>query len=219
MKQNLTKNQNIVFSEINSFIQQKGIAPTFSELKNKLMNHGLKLKSINSITQYLNILENKGYLKKNSCKRGIKLLKKAREDFIEIPFLGNADCGEPLSFTDDCPEDQITLSSKYLEKSFEYFFVRATGDSMNKDKINDGDYVLVKRFKGEAEDGDRVVASVNGLGTIKKLKKNKKTIALTPNSTNPQHTPIILHPEDETYICGKVDRVFNLSDEKNNTLE
>ncbi len=214
MVNKLSKKQSIVFSEINSFIKQTGFAPTFSELKKRLTEQGLKLKSPNSITQYLNVLESKGYLKKNSQKRGIKLLRKNITDFVEIPFLGLADCGQPLSFADDYIEEYITISSKYLEEGFDYFFVRATGNSMNKDKINDGDYVLVKRFRGTPENGENVIASVNGLGTIKKFKKTEKTVVLAPNSTESRHQPIIFHPDDQAHICGKVDKVFSFADGK-----
>jgi phage repressor protein C with HTH and peptisase S24 domain len=32
-----------------------------------------------------------------------------------------------------------------------------------------------------------------------------------PNSNNTKHQPIILHPDDQIYICGKVEKVFSFS--------
>lgn len=214
MDKKLTRNQNLVFQELTLYVKKRGFTPTFSELKQVLNKRGLVLKSINSIKQYLNALEEKGYIKNNSEKRGIKILKNLSNKFVEIPFLGVADCGEPLSFADNSVEDYVTISSNYLEddESFDYFIIKARGDSMNKEKINDGDYVLVKRFRGEPEDGDNVVASINGTGTIKKFKKKDDNIALTPNSTNSKHQPVILHPDDQINVCGKVKKVFRFAE-------
>lgn len=215
MNKELTSNQNLVFQELSSFVKKRGFAPTFSELKASLSRRGLKLKSINSVKQYLDSLEEKGFIKKLSEKRGIKILKNTSEDFVEIPFLGVADCGEPLSFADDQIEEYVSISSKYLDDddSFDYFIIKAKGDSMNKEKISDGDYVLVKRFRGEPEDGDNVVASVNGTGTIKKFRRKDDTVALSPSSTNSKHQPILLHPDDQVNVCGKVKKVFNFAGE------
>jgi SOS-response transcriptional repressor LexA len=62
MEQDLTKNQSIIFGALNQFLQRKGYPPTLLELKEFSRSRGLKVKSLNSIAQYLNALEQKGYL-------------------------------------------------------------------------------------------------------------------------------------------------------------
>ena len=132
------------------------------------------------------------------------------KDIIDIPVLGTADCGEPLSFADDYIEDHIQISKKFIKGNKEdYFFVRAQGDSMNKEGIKDKSYVLVRKGQNVSGHGENVLAVVNGLGTIKKLYCQKDAIFLSPHSTNPKHKPIVLHPNEEIFICGQVNRVFN----------
>lgn len=212
MENKLTKNQNNVFLAINSFFQKRGYFPTLKELKDTLTKKGLKLKSINSVVQYLNVLEQKEYIQRFSKPRGIRILKKIAENFVEIPLLGNANCGEALSFADDTIEDYISISSKHIKNNVkDYFFIKAVGNSMNRSKINNGDLVLVKKIEGEPQLNNIVVAVINGLGTIKKFQKIGEMPVLLPNSTNSNYQPIILHPEDQINVCGKVERVFNFS--------
>ena len=212
MENKLTKNQNTVFLAISSFLREKGYSPTLKELKDVLAKKRLELKSINSVVQYLNVLERKGYIEKFSKTRGIKILKKLVENFVEIPLLGNANCGEALSFADDHIENFINISKKHIKgDQNDYFFIKALGDSMNKSKINNGDLVLVKKLQEKPQIDNIVVAVINGLGTIKKFQEIDRMPVLLPNSTNRNHQPIILHPDDQINICGEVERVFNFS--------
>ena len=132
------------------------------------------------------------------------------KDIVNIPVLGTADCGEPLSFADDYIEDHIQISKKFIKgKEEDYFFVRAKGDSMNKEGIKDKSYVLIRRGQEVNGNGENVLVVVNGLGTIKKLNRQKDIILLSPSSTNLKHKPIVLHPEEEFLVSGLVERVFN----------
>ena len=132
------------------------------------------------------------------------------KDIINVPVLGIADCGEPLSFADDYIEDHIKISKKFIKgNEKDYFFVKAQGDSMNKEGIKDKSYVLVRRGQDVSGNGENVLAVVNGLGTIKKLNRQKDAILLSPSSTNSKHKPIVLHLEEEFFVSGLVERVFN----------
>lgn len=211
MGEQLTPKQKIVLETLRLFISKNGESPTLRELKTLLKKKKMKAASLNGLVQYLKALEEKGYIQRFPKVRGIRLLESNIKNFIEVPLVGNADCGEPLSFADDHVEDYINVSKKVIKgDKRDYFFVRAVGDSMNKEKINDSDYVLVKKTQN-IENGDNVVAVVNGLGTIKKVRKDKDKIVLAPNSTNPKHKLIILHPEDEVLICGKVEKIIKSS--------
>jgi SOS-response transcriptional repressor LexA len=130
---------------------------------------------------------------------------------FDIPIMGMADCGEPLSIADDYIEDYMQVSSGFIKgRKEDYFFVRAHGDSMNKENIKDKNLVLIKKDNSEPRNGDKVLAIVNGCGTIKKFLKRADAIYLCPNSTNPKHKPIVLHFSDEIFIAGKVNHVFDL---------
>ena len=212
MNKELTQKQSKVLSAIEEFINKKGFSPTFEELRKLLVKKGMKLKSNNSLVQYIGVLEEKEFVQNFKKARGIRILDETVKNFIAIPLLGNANCGEALSFADDYIEDLINISKKHIkENQNDYFFVKAVGDSMNKSKINNGDLVLLKKLQGKPQLGDIVVAVINGLGTIKKFQEIDGVPVLLPNSTNTTYQPIILHPEDQINICGKVERVFNFS--------
>jgi len=210
MGEELTLKQKIVLETLSSFISEKGHSPTLRELRALLKKRKMKVASLNGLVQYLKTLEEKHYIQRFPKVRGIRLLENNIKNFIEIPLLGNANCGEPLSFADDYIEDYINVSKKIIRGSKQdYFFVRAIGDSMGRENINDTDYVLVRKTQ-DIENGDNVVAVVNGLGTIKKIRKEEDKIVLMPNSTNPKHKPVVLHPEDEILICGKVEKIIKI---------
>jgi len=112
MDKELTPKQKLVLQGIREYISRNATSPTFTELIKVLNKKGLTLKSNNSLTQYLEVLEEKGFIEKSSVKRGIRLVEKIENIFVEIPLLGNANCGEALSYADGIIEDFIQISRK-----------------------------------------------------------------------------------------------------------
>lgn len=93
-----------------------------------------------------------------------------------------------------------------IKPGTKYFILRASGDSMNKVGINDGDLVLC-RFSEKAETGDKVVALLGGENvTIKYYDKKDGLRILLPKSTNSIHQPII--PEEGDSVQGIVQEVI-----------
>lgn len=208
MREQLTQKQKIVLDALRSFISRKGHSPTLKELGAFLKTKKMKIASLNGPVQYLKALESKGYVQRFPRPRGIRLLEGNIKNFVEIPLVGNADCGEPLSFADDQVEDYINVSKKIIRgDKKDYFFVKAVGDSMDREGIDNNDYVLARKTH-DVENGANVLAVINGLGTIKKIQKDRDRLVLVPSSTNPRHKPIVLHPEDEVLICGRVEKVI-----------
>lgn len=127
-------------------------------------------------------------------------------EMIAIPLVGSAPCGLPLMHEENIQESIMVEKSK-IKPGFTYFIVQATGDSMNKAGINDGDLLLC-RYGVKAETGDRVVALLGGENvTIKYYDKDKEgRRILLPKSTNPMHNPII--PEEGDSVQGVVQEVL-----------
>ena len=72
-------------------------------------------------------------------------------------------------------------------------------------KINDGDYIIINADYKDFTSGDKVLVVIDGLATVKTYKKiDDQTIGLFPESTNKEHKPIYLTPEDNFIINGKV---------------
>lgn len=94
-----------------------------------------------------------------------------------IPVLGKVQAGVPVEAIQDII-DYEDISNISKDPS-EYFALQVKGQSMEP-KFSEGDVVIVKK-QDIAEDGDIVIAMVNGdEATIKKLKKRADGIVLLP---------------------------------------
>jgi len=153
------------------------------------------LKSPRSVAQYLNVLEEGGYIQRGKGARNIKIIKSPYDNNIssktvKIPIVGYISCGVPF-LAEENIEKQVVISEKIAKPPYKYFILRAVGDSMNKVDINDGDLVLVRQ-QMMANNGDIVVALIDDEATIKQLRLYKNYITLEPKSTNTEHCPIVL---------------------------
>lgn len=102
-----------------------------------------------------------------------------------IPVLGRVAAGIPLTAVEyiiDTEEIPQAMAS-----DGEYFGLQVKGDSMEP-KISNGDVVIVRK-QSDADDGDLVIALVNGDdAVVKRLKKYADGIALI--SSNPAYEPM-----------------------------
>ena len=78
---------------------------------------------------------------------------------------------------------------------------------MNQRDIQGGNLVLVRQ-QPTAENGDRIVALIDGEATIKEFHRTNSAIVLKPRSTNKQHQPIIL--TNDFQILGVVQSVITI---------
>lgn len=102
-----------------------------------------------------------------------------------IPVLGRVAAGIPIEAEQEIL-DWEEISDK-LATSGEFFALKVKGDSMEP-KFSNGDVLIVRR-QDYAEDGDYVIAIVNGSeGVCKRLKKYDGGIALV--SLNPAYPPM-----------------------------
>ncbi len=105
---------------------------------------------------------------------------------FRIPVLGRVAAGIPISACEDVLDyEEITED---MRRDGDYFALRIQGDSMEP-KISDGDVVIVRQQE-DADDGDIVIALVNGDDAVcKRLKKYQDgSVALL--STNPMYGPL-----------------------------
>lgn len=212
----LTKKEQTVLTTIKKFQAEKEKMPTIREIHKRVGNLGLKVKSLASIFLYLRSLEEKGYIRRNSEDRGIILCDKNKQKFISIPILGAANAGSPTFFAEQNVEGYLKISRRLIAKKITDFIfaIEVFGDSMdqaevNNKKINNGDYILVDSQYKDYHNGDKVLATVDGLATIKNFfKVDRETIGLFPQSSNKSHKPIYLTPEDNFVINGKIIEVL-----------
>ena len=127
-------------------------------------------------------------------------------DIIKIPMLGRVACGEPLYTEQNIIGDVFV--DPHLSSSGTLFALRSIGRSMEP-RINDGDTLII-REQQTAEDGDIVIATINGdEGTCKKLRKYPDHIVLVP--LNPVYEPLYYNINEveslPVRIVGKVIQV------------
>ena len=123
-----------------------------------------------------------------------------------IPILGTASCGQPILAVEE-KEGEVPISKDLLKSGEKYFILRASGTSMNKSGINNGDLVLIRQ-QSTASNGENVVALIDNEATIKEYHHKGGMVILKPNSTDLEHNPIIL--TEEFKVQGVVERVINI---------
>ena len=122
---------------------------------------------------------------------------------VVINVLGRVAAGIPINaITDIIDTEEI---SETLAKTGEFFGLKIKGDSMTP-TICDGDVIIVRQ-QDDAENGDIVVATINGdEATCKRLRKYKEGIELV--SINPSYAPFEFSNDEirekPVKIIGKV---------------
>lgn len=120
----------------------------------------------------------------------------ALKNTVKIPlYLNLASCGSPNA-ADTHVDEYIEVDTRRARPGYQYYVVRADGDSMDLVGINDGDLVLV-RSQNYADIGQKVVACVEGGTTIKEYQHTGEYPVLVPRSSNKEHIPVVLSEDAE----------------------
>lgn len=195
----LTRKQRDILEFIRHFIDDNGYAPSYREIA-----HYFELSSTGTIAEYINILEEKGYLTKDAMEARAIQLTPAFDDGVElhsIQLLGIIDAGRPIEAirtneTIDIPRDMMGKKT---------FALRVRGESMIDDGILEGDYVIIEQT-ASPRNGDIVVALVdNTNATLKRFYDEKANIRLQPANKTMK---AMLFKRDRVTIQGKVKGVI-----------
>jgi len=155
------------------------------------------------VVQYLEVLEEKGYIvRRKNAWRNIEL-RNADGGWgtVSIPVVANVGCDDLSVFAQEQADEFIEVDKHIVDEAGEIVAVRAVGDSMNDAGINSGDYILVQ-FTNNVQNGDRVAAIVGDMVTVKRLERRDGVTILYPESKDPKYKPIILR--EDFKITGKV---------------
>lgn len=120
---------------------------------------------------------------------------------LTLPF---ADQGVKAGFpspAQDYMTDSIDLNRELIRHPATTFYARASGDSMKDCGIDDGDLLVIDKAL-EPQDGDIVVAYIDGEFTLKTVRfdDNEKCIWLVP--ANKEYSPIKITEENNFLIWG-----------------
>ena len=98
-------------------------------------------------------------------------------------------------------ENPLDLNEWMVRNAPATFYVRVAGDSMNGAGILHNDILIVDKSL-DAQNGDVVIASVNGEFTVKYLRKRGMAVSL--EAANPNYHPIQFTSEMELQTWGVV---------------
>jgi len=200
MATRLTTAQQKVLVFIQEFIARHRFAPTAKEIAG---NFGIAEKNG---FYYLDLLERKGYLRRRPhSPRRIELVGEALpRSPVRVPVLGRVPAGPPLEAVEEV-EGELFLDPALLGEG-EIFSLRVKGDSMTGAHICDGDHVLV-RSQARAEEGEIVVAVIDGEATVKRFRRSRGKVRL--EAANPAYPPIVVPAGAPSFrIAGKVVGVY-----------
>lgn len=189
----LTKRQQQVLDFISSYLDEYACPPTLREISQHIDAKG----TVTAI-RHLDELERKGYIhRREGSSRSISVT--GRGGTTSVPIIGKIKAGPPsLAFEDIqgyCNLDTGWVNTKGC------FILRVDGDSMIDDHILDGDLALI-RPQNTADNGDIVVALIDGEATLKRYYREEDHIRLEPR--NRTMTPIILSGNTDVVIIGKL---------------
>lgn len=200
MKKPLTTKQKMVYDYICKYIKKNEKSPTLEEMKGFL-----GVVSINSISQYLETLESGGYIsRRRHDKRNIDLVEVKNNNeikwFVQVPVVASVGCDDLSTFAEENVDEFLQVEKSFVKKS-NMVAVRAVGNSMNDAGIENGDYVLIDQ-NIEIQNGDRVVAIVDGMATLKRFESKENFAVLWPESKDEKYKPIIVNQDFK--LVGKV---------------
>jgi repressor LexA len=161
--------------------------------------------------KHVRMLESKGVIELRPGRaRGIRLpaspsARRAarRDEMISLPILGRVAAGSPIGAAAGHDGQMLFDRAAFFPQPD--YLLRVKGDSMRDDGILDGDLIAVHR-SAVAENGQIVVARIDGEITVKRLQRKRDRILLMPR--NPDYAPIEV-PADadfaiEGLYCGLV---------------
>jgi repressor LexA len=190
----LTKRQKELLDHIDDHIRRRGYAPTLEEI-----GRHFRLGSVATVHKHLTNLQRKGLIRRKwNRSRSIELVplhRRARA--AEVPLLGRVAAGSPIEAI-EVPET-IAIPEAFARGANTYV-LQVQGTSMVEDGILDGDYIVVDG-RSVANNGETVVAVVDGAATVKKFYRERGRVRLQP--ANASLDPIIVRDRN-TEIRGVV---------------
>jgi repressor LexA len=192
----LTARQQQVYDFLTRHIAANGYPPTLQEIARHLQVSGNL-----GVLRHLEALERKGLISRNpGSSRAIVLTGQLKSDAVALPLVGSVRAGQP-QLAEEEVEAHLAVD-RSLVKSRESFLLRVKGDSMIEAHITPGDLVVV-RPQATAENGEIVVALINGEATLKRFYREREEIRLKPENTA-MKSLIYREGDADVQIIGKV---------------
>ncbi|OGU18616.1 MAG: repressor LexA [Geobacteraceae bacterium GWF2_54_21] len=189
----LTPKQKQVLDFVSRYLDEHGCPPTLREISEHICTKGTATAML-----HLEALERKGQIQRREGSRGIALTNRPNIP-VPLPIVGTVRAGVPEPAIEDI-SGYISVDPSWI-KGTSCFFLHVKGDSMVDAGILDGDLALI-RPQVTADDGDIVVAMMDGEATLKHFYREEDHIRLEPRNSN--MATIILSADTDVTIIGKL---------------
>jgi repressor LexA len=198
-----TERQSRILEVIRDFTEERGYPPSVREIGERV-----GLSSSSTVQSHLKSLEKRGLVHRDPTKpRALITMGAASHaahaaipDVGVLPIVGKVAAGVPITAAENV-EGEFVLPAEFARKDGT-FILRVQGESMVGAAILDGDLIVVSP-QPDAQNGEIVVAMVEGEATVKRFFRERGRIRLQPENA----TMAPLYPADVT-ILGKVFAVF-----------
>jgi len=198
-----TERQSRILAIIREFTDEHGYPPSVREIGERV-----GLSSSSTVQSHLKSLERRGLIHRDPTKPRALIAKNGPghpapatvPDFGVLPIVGKVAAGVPITATENV-EGDFVLPAEFARRDGT-FILRVQGESMIDAAILDGDLIVVSP-QPDAQNGEIVVAMVEGEATVKRFFREGGRVRLQPENRSMQP----LYPDDVT-ILGKVGAVF-----------
>src|SRR5665213_1003394 len=178
----------------------RGYPPSVREIGERV-----GLSSSSTVQSHLKTLERRGLLRRDPTKPRALVANRAegepeRVASATLPLLGRVAAGVPITASENL-EEQFILPASWVPRTGG-FMLRVKGDSMIDAAILDGDLIVVEA-RPNANNGEIVVAMIDGEATVKRFYRESGRVRLQPE--NATMAPIYA---DDVTIVGRVEAVI-----------
>lgn len=161
----LTPKQQAILQFINRVLDEKGYAPTYREIKEYF-----QLSSLGSVTQYIEVLEKKGVLRKKkqihrSLEPSFNEHERKQKILHNIPWIGNLSVGYPIELFKQ--PQHMSIPEYLLQEPDNTYVLQVQGDSLQVEGFFGGDFLLVESRQDVAF-GETILGLINHTESILK---------------------------------------------------
>lgn len=192
-RKKLTAKQHAFYKYLTEYVVEHGVWPTYREIVERF-----GYRSPNSVTQNLQALEKKGYLKRDND--GYQFAdKRPLHEERGIPIRGIITAGQ-LQEAVEANLGTITLENLFPNLD-RIYAIRVSGQSMKGADIMDGDYVLL--IDDDIPNGGIGAVLYNGETSLKRIYHDRNGLRLEP--ANEEYDAIRISPDvfEEVRILGR----------------
>jgi repressor LexA len=199
----LTPRQRAILQVIHEHVDEHGYPPSVREI-----GDAVGLRSPSSVHAQLEVLEDKGYLRRDPTKPRALELGRDPETALamrpsqgrSVPLVGDIAAGGPILAEERV--DAVYTLPKDLVGEGQLFMLRVRGESMIEAGVLDGDLVVVRQ-QPSVEQGEMCAALIDGEATVKFFRRTRAgEVFLDP--ANERFEPIPVGQDQDATVMGKV---------------